>query len=228
MEGAHFFPKPWWPTTQLQGVITYRTTALIVEWLLVINSLSNRRKATGTFVITNFAWTAMELNLELHSDTHLSHCGCVMVPNSLVVLYQHTRQMACVTTPKTTYWISTSINIHVSQMFVCVTCTICGTTLPVVCPPYKWQSQMDIQHYCFRTLYLLTMVSRAQARLNLLEERVKLQFLIDWAWVRAAANSRVCSACLASRRSKWILWSLGPMADIQSCPQHMKVIKLDS
>ena len=99
------------------------------------------------------------------------------------------------------------------------------TTLPEVCPPCKWQSQIYFQHY-FRTLCLLMMVSTVQAHLSsvtlgLLDARVKLQFVIDRAWVRAAANNRVCSACLASRRSKWILWSLGPMADSQSCPQKM-------
>ena len=117
-------------------------------------------------------------------------------------------------------------------MCVCVTCTICVTTLPEVCPPCTWQPQMYFEHY-FRTLCLLMTVSTVQAHLSsvtlgLLDARVKLQFFIDRAWVRAAANNRVCSTCLASRRNKWILWSLGPMADIQSCSQQMNVIKLVS
>lgn len=211
MKAAHFSLKPWCPITLLQGVISYRTTMLIVEWRLVVNSCSSRT-ATDTFVITNFTWTAMEMNMDLHSDTHLSYWGCVMIPNSLVIWYQHTRQTACFATPKTTDWITTSIKIHVS--YVCM-CDLHHTYNHLTCVvPSMWQSQMYYQHCYFRTLCLLMMVSTVQAHLSsvilgLLDARVKLQFVIHRTWVRAAANNRVCSACLASRRSKWLLWSLG-------------------
>jgi len=56
---------------------------------LVVNSCSSRRTATDIFVNTNFALIAMEMNMDLHSDTHLSYCGCVMIANSLVIWYQH-------------------------------------------------------------------------------------------------------------------------------------------